>query len=131
MSLPFLDMLIKRNGTKLSSEWYTPTNTGLTMNYNTLAPTKYKRSVVSGLVHRIHRPCSSWKSFHDDLEKAKSMLRNNQYPTKFFEPIISRTLSNIIRNGRDEEEGDKKYEEDEVDEKIVFIEYHGKVSYGF
>ena len=29
MSLPFLDMLIKRNGTKLSSEWYTkPTDTG-------------------------------------------------------------------------------------------------------
>ena len=41
MPLPFLDMLTKRNGKKLSSEWYTkPTDTGLTMNYNALAPTK-------------------------------------------------------------------------------------------
>ena len=104
------------------------------MNYNALAPTKYKRSVVPGLVHRIHRllqfMCNSWKSFHDSLEKAKSIHWNSKQPTQFFEPIISRTLSNIIRNGKDEE-GDKNDEEDEVDEKMVFIEYRGKVSDSF
>ena len=123
-------MLIKRNGTKLSSKWCTkPTDTGLT-NYNALDPTKYKRSVVSGLVHRIHRSCSSWKGFHVGLEKAESMLRNNQYPTQYFEPIISRTLSNKIQNCKDKE-GDKNDEEDELDEKMVFIEYRGKVSDSF
>ena len=124
-------MLIKRDGTKLSSEWYTkPTDTGLTINYNALAPTKYKRSVVSSFVYRIHRSCSPWKRFQDSLEKAKTMLRNNQYPTQFIEPIKSRTSSNIIRNGKNEE-GDKNDEKDEVEEKMVFIEYHGKVSDGF
>ena len=54
------------------------------------------------------------------------MLRNNQYPTQFFEPIISRTLSNIIWNGKNKE-GDKNDEEDEVDEKMIFIEYRSKV----
>ena len=39
-------------------------------------------------------------------------------------------MSNIIRNGKDEE-GDKNDEEDEVDEKMVFIEYRGKVSDSF
>jgi len=34
------------------------------------------------------------------------MLPNNQYPQQFYEPIISRTLSNIIQNG-DTRENDK------------------------
>ena len=134
MSLPFLDMLIKRNKTFVRV--VDPTNRGLTMNYNAmnynaLAPTKYKKSVVSGLVHRLHQACSSWKGFQDCLEKTKSMLGNNQYSTQFFKSIISSlTLSNIIRNGKDKE-GDKNDEEDEVDEKMVFIEYRGKASDSF
>ena len=122
MSLPFLDMLIKRNKTFVRV--VDPTDTGLTMNYNAmnynaLAPTKYKKSVVSGLVHRLHQSCSSWKGFKDSLEKTKSMLGNNQYSTQFFKSMISRTLSNKIRNGKNKE-GDKNYAEDEVDEKMVF-----------
>ena len=55
-SIPFLDMKISRLEEKLSSTWYTKsTDTGLTMNFHALAPIKYKRSVVAGLVHRIHR----------------------------------------------------------------------------
>ena len=133
MSLPFLDMLIKRN--KAFVRVVDPTDTGLTMNYNAmnynaLAPTKYKKSVVSGLVHRLHQSCSSWKGFQDSLVKTKSMLGNNQYSTQFFKSIISRTLSNIIRNCKNKE-GDKNYAEDEVDEKMVFIEYRGKASDSF
>ena len=133
MSLSFLDMLIKRNKTFVRV--VDPTDTGLTMNYNAmnynaLAPTKYKKSVVSGLVHRLHQSCSSWKGFQDSLEKTKSMLENNQYSTQFFKSIIYRTLSNIIRNGKNKE-GDKNYAEDEVDEKMVFIEYRGKASDSF
>ena len=60
--LPFLDMLIQRDNNKLNSTWYTkPTDTGLVMNYHALAPKRYKRSVVSGLVlyigyieHAVH-----------------------------------------------------------------------------
>ena len=78
-SLPFLDMLITRTNGKLASTWYTkPTDTGLTMNYLSLAPNRYKRSVVSGMVHRILRAYSTWKAVHQSLEKAKLILENNQ-----------------------------------------------------
>ena len=50
-TLPFLDMLIIREGTLLSSTWYNkPTDTGLIMNYHSLAPKRYKRLVVAGFV---------------------------------------------------------------------------------
>lgn len=130
MSIPFLDMLITRFDSSLSSKWYTkPTDTGLTMNFHALASTKYKRSVVTGLVHRIHRACSTWANFYDSLEKAKTILRNNQYSQQFYEPIISRTLSNIITNsGNREEDTDKEREkEDQTEEKMVFVQYRGRV----
>ena len=43
-SIPFLDMKIYNNNGTLCSTWYTkPTDTGLIMNFHSLAPKKYKR----------------------------------------------------------------------------------------
>ena len=73
-------MRMFNNDGHISSTWYTkPTDTGLVMNFYALAPKKYKKSVVSGFVHRIYRACSSWSYFHQSLEKAKKILRENQY----------------------------------------------------
>ena len=60
--LPVLDMKILHDHEtgKLSSTWYSkPTDTGLIMNFHALAPKRYKRSVVSGFVHRMYRACTS------------------------------------------------------------------------
>ena len=98
-SLPFLDMSVlhDHNTGQLSSTWYNkPTDTGLILNYHALAPKRYKRSVVSGFVHRIYRACSSWQYFHESLEKAKRILESNQYPPTFYHPIIQETLENIV-----------------------------------
>ena len=97
--LPVLDMKIIHDHEtgKLESTWYSkPTDTGLIMNFHALAPKRYKRSVVSGFVYRIHRACSSWLYFHDSLEKAKRVLERNQYPPAFYEPIIKQTLDAIL-----------------------------------
>ena len=74
-----------------------PTDTGLVLNYHALAPRRYKRSVVSGFVHRITRACSSWENVHNSLEKAKKVLERNQYPPMFYDPIIETTLSAIVQ----------------------------------
>ena len=85
--LAFLDMLIIRLNQKLSSTWYNkPTDNGLVMNYLALSPKKYKRSVVSGFIHRIFRVFSTWENFHASLSKAKRILERNQYPPQFYEP---------------------------------------------
>ena len=74
------------------------------MNYHALAPKRYKRSVVSGFVYRIHHACSTWKHFSDSLEKAKRILELNQYPPEFYEPLIEQALTKII-------EGEEKTEQ--------------------
>ena len=52
--LSFLDMQFIHSGPLVTSTWYSkPTDTGLILNFHSLAPKRYKQSVVSGFVHRI------------------------------------------------------------------------------
>ena len=88
-SLPFLDMnIIHDHETgKLSSTWYNkPTDTGLIMNFHTLAPKRYKRSVVLEFVHRIYRACSSWEIFIKALIKQSPYWRRTN--THSFSTIL-------------------------------------------
>ena len=90
--LPFLDTKFIHNQTtgQISSTWYRKdTDTGLIMNFHSMAPRRYKRSLIGGLVHRIYRACSNWELFHQSLEDAKIILEKNQYPPTFYEPIIN------------------------------------------
>ena len=135
--LPFLDMLIIRMAGKLSSTWYNkPTDTGLIMNYHSLAPKKYKRSVVAGFVYRIHRACSTWLNFSDSLCKAKRVLERNQYPPDFYEPIIESAINKIM--GVEIEAKEQivqgqivSEEEPALQKKLIFVEYRGKVTEDF
>ena len=128
-TLPFLDMLIIHEKNKLSSTWYNkPTDTGLIMNLHALAPKRYKRSVVSGFVYRIHRACSSWRYFHESLGKAKRVLEHNQYPPNLYEPIIKETLESIIRKEHHSMERlDHSKESERKFTKIpIIVQYRGK-----
>ena len=96
-ALPFLDMLLYNNCGSVSSSWYRKsTDTGLTLNFHSLAPMKYKKSVVIGFVHRIYRACSSWKNIHLGLEAAKDTLLKNQYPVHFIDELFNKTLNKIL-----------------------------------
>ena len=124
--IPFLDMKILHSGESLTSTWYRkPTDTGLTMNFHSLAPKKYKRSVVSGMIYRIKNACSTEDNFKSSIEKAKILLRKNQYPPSFFEPIIAKTLEKISNPSPAQEN------EDESEKKKFFVQYRGKVTEQF
>ena len=125
-AIPFLDMKVINDNGHLSSTWYSkPTDTGLIMNFHSLAPRRYKHSVVSGFVHRIHRACSTWHHFHDSLAKAKHILEINQYPTFFYEPIMYRTLENIINPDSMPKKSENMLDEIKKNFKM-FIQYRGK-----
>ena len=141
--LPFLDMMIINTNGRLSSTWYNkPTDTGLIMNFHALAPKKYKWSVVSGFVYRIYRACNNWEHLHTSLEKAKRILERNQYPPDFYEPIIKKTLQDIVgepertvTNDVLQEEASNLQEDEqnteEVPKKLLFIQYRGKCTEAF
>ena len=115
----------------LSSTWYRkPTDTGLIMNYHALAPKRYKRSIVSGFVHRIYRACSNWSNFHESLEEAKNILEANQYPPRFYGPIIKDTSDTLVTGSKVAKTGPDK-EGDRVPSKLLMVQYRGKTTEEF
>ena len=97
--LSFLDMTIYNEKGSLSSGWFRKaTDTGLTLNFHSLAPNKYKKSVVISFIYRIYRACSNWKNFHIGLTEAKETLHRNQYPDNFLDPIIHETINKIVNS---------------------------------
>jgi hypothetical protein len=133
-SIAFLDMKIINENGKLSSTWYNkPTDTGLILNYHALAPKKYKRSVVSGFVHRIYRACSTDQLFHQSIEKAKKVLEKNQYPPSFYEPIFEQSINTILKN-RDVEipptpvtnQPEIVTSTQKIQKRLLFVQYRGK-----
>ena len=133
--LPFLSMSVihDRESGALSSTWYNkPTDTGLIMNYHALAPKRYKRSVVSGFVYRIHQSCSSWENFHLSLERAKRILEQNQYPPTFYDPIIRDTLEKIItaepKEPKEKVPKSKSSSSSKSDKFLLKVQYRGRCS---
>ena len=127
-SIPFLDMRLIHKGNKLESTWYNkPTDTGLILNYHALAPKRYKRSVVSGFVHRIHRACSTETHFEESMRKAKAVLEKNQYPPSFYGPIIRDTIDEI-KFPKESEPSREMGQEDPQSKgrKMVLLQYRGK-----
>ena len=131
--IPFLDMLLIRKENCVESTWYCkPSDTGLVMNFQALAPKRYKKGVVSGFVHRIYRACSTWENFHTSLNKAKEILEKNQYPPPFYEDVIAKTLEKIVVpqehneqiNGNEEDtSGQKRY--------VVTMQFRGATTEQF
>ena len=75
--LSFLNMIIYDNNGQLSSGRFRKSpDTGLILNFHSLAPPKYKIPVGIGFVHRIYRTCSSWQLhvFHNAIEEAKTIF---------------------------------------------------------
>ena len=49
--------------------------------------------VVSCIIFFV---CSSWMHFYSSLIRAKDILESNQYPTSFYEPLISATIEKLL-----------------------------------
>ena len=96
------------------------------MNYHAMAPKRYKRSVVSGFVHRIHRACSSWGNFHTSIEKAKRVLEKNQYPPTFYEPIIRQAINDVLKVPSEEHPAPQTKTSNTIERKQLITQYRGK-----
>ena len=96
-TIPFLDMKIRllEDGS-IETMWYRkPTDTGMTLNFHAIAPLKYKRNVIQGLVHRIYNATSTWDNFNIGMEDGIRILKENQYPEDLSRRILNSTLTRL------------------------------------
>jgi len=132
-------MKIRNENGILSSEWYRkPTDTGLTLNFHSLAPFKYKKSVLIGFVYRIYNSCSNWQNIHKSLEEAKLILVKNQYPPDLIDNVFHDTLHRILKPDECDNETNDVVDElddnaclfkvEEKDKFNFFLNYRGKIT---
>ena len=90
-----MELIQKTDGT-VDSEWFTkPTDTGTVMNWNSIAPMKYKRNLVSGFVNRIWSATTTYDAFMSGCEKAKVILSKNQFPQSWINFNFHRVIENV------------------------------------
>ena len=77
---------------KLHYLYRKPTFTGLGMNFKSFVPRSFKINLISCLVLRAFEICSEKLSFERELEHPKSFFLSNNFPCKFVENSLIRTL---------------------------------------
>ena len=97
-SIAFLDILITRTSSNSSKNFVSTTiyrkttYTGLLTKWQSFIPRSYKVSVISAVVYRAIKICSSFKLMHDEFEFIKNISMKNGYPKNFIETQMRKTL---------------------------------------
>ena len=87
--LPFLDVNVSRSTIGFSTDVYRkPTFTGLGMKFASFIPTLYKHNVVSCLIERAHKICSSVTSVKNQVAFLRHYFMTNGFPLHFFNEIL-------------------------------------------
>ena len=91
--LPFLDIAVTStpSGFKTAIH-YKPTDHGKCLNADSFCPLKYKRSVVNNYIHRAFKYSQTWDSFHNEIQRIKQMLINNNYSNTLVDHEINKYL---------------------------------------
>ena len=93
-SLSFLDVKVtKQNNKFITSVYRKATFTGLGTNYFSCINEVYKVSCIRTLIHRAFKICSSYQSFHEEVEFLKTFFTNNNFPMKLINKVIKHFLN--------------------------------------
>ena len=101
-SLPFLDVSVRvaDAGRFETSVYRKPTNTNVVLNYEAVAPTKWKRAIIKCFLTRARRVTSSKYLFEKEVRYIKTMLKTNGYPTTFVENTIDDYMNSASNDGK-------------------------------
>ena len=93
--LPFLDMLVHCNDSKISlSIFRKPSNTclGISFFFFSFCPFVYKLNAIKSLVHRAYHLTSSYEFFASEIDNLKKKIMQNGFPISLFELCVKSFL---------------------------------------
>ena len=87
-----------------TSVYIKPTDKGNYMNYASCTPDNYKKSIIKTLVHRAIKYSSNWELVHQEIERIKQVLSNNNFP----QAIVENTIRNVLNQHHDQQPTPKR-----------------------
>ena len=128
--IPFLDILIKMEGKKLSTTIYRkPSDTLLTTKFNSNIPKRYKIGLIGCKIIRVLRICSDWRLLDNEIKYVKEMLGVNGFPVNIIDSEIERILDKWQSNGT--RKVSESVLENENCKKFLKIPYENEASLNF
>ena len=86
--LPFLDVSITIQDAAFDTKVYRkPTNTGVLMNFQSMTPIKWKKTLIKCLLNRALRLSSSFDNLQSEIETITSHLKDNGHPNRLVKNI--------------------------------------------
>ena len=96
MLVSFLDVDLKRKEEGLhTSVHIKSTNSGDCINFSSICPDRYKTGVIKSFLHRAFHISCDWNTFHEEVERIRQMLVNNNFPVNIVDKTISIFLKKI------------------------------------
>jgi len=116
--LPFLGMVIIRNGPRLDTKVYVkPTDTGLLLHYQSHVDVRYKHSLLKTMLNRAFKLSSNWQFFHQECESLKMVFVRLYYP----KTLVKNTIRHFIEMKVTENVCSKQQVSDEQDAPIRIV----------
>ena len=88
--------------------FYKTTHTGQCIDFTSQTPWKLKTAWVKALYHKVNKICFSIRSFLKQVDKIKTYISWNGYPSHVHNSVIKRLKTNQQRNETNKEEDDRK-----------------------
>ena len=97
-SLPFLDVNAIRDGSTFSTSVYRkPTFSGVYTNFASFMPKEYKLGLIYTLIFRIFTIVSDFSRFHVEVQKLRTILLKNGYPTCLIDSCVKSFLNKVYK----------------------------------
>ena len=95
LSIAFLHVFISvvNNQNLTLQTYHKSTYTGLLINFKSFKSFSYKISLIKCLIDRSFKICNSWNYFHNDIERIKSNLIKNAYPSFLIDKVMKKYLN--------------------------------------
>ena len=95
--ISFLDVLVKRYNNKFFTSLFRKnTFTGLGSNFFSFCPPIFKINAIKTLIYRAYHICSTYESFHQEVNFLIDYFCNNSFPSKLISFHIKKFLNNIF-----------------------------------
>lgn len=92
----FLDLKFRVTNGKIETGIFVKkTDRGLYFDYCSYIPDCYKLSLIKTLVFRAYRLCSSWNTFHVEIERITKNLIQNRFPMNIIQTEIRKLIDKL------------------------------------
>lgn len=107
-TLPYLDMMIINDNSKIITNWYAkPTSSGRMINFYSTQPLQMKLNTGKSFIKKVVQ-LSHKNYLQQNLEKIRNILSMNNYPSYITNDLIDKVLKNDANRNTCQEEKEKR-----------------------